>query len=261
MKRTPIIAGNWKMNLLGADIAAYAEALAAAGSCEEKVDVVLFPTPVYVDAAARSMPRWTSVGAQDIHAEEKGAYTGDVAAAQARDAGATWALAGHSERREVHGESNAEVAHKAARALAAGMTPVVCVGETLEQRQQGETETILDAQLATVLAVLEAADSEAAAGAVLAYEPVWAIGTGLSASPEIAAAVHSRLRDALNGHRSGLGDTARILYGGSVNGDNCRDLLSRPDIDGFLIGGASLDPASFLRIIRLSTGSGSAAAS
>ena len=256
MKRKPIIAGNWKMNLLRAEIVAYAEALAAAGPAEADVDVVLFPTPVYVDAAARAMPPWASVGVQDVHAEEKGAYTGDVAAAQARDAGATWALAGHSERRAVHGESNAEVARKAERALAAGMTPVVCVGETLEQRQEGDTEAILDAQLAAVLGVLDAADGDAAAGAVLAYEPVWAIGTGLSASPEIAAAVHSHLRSAMNGHRSGLGEAARILYGGSVNADNCRNLLSRPDIDGFLIGGASLDPASFLRIIRLSAGSG-----
>ncbi len=256
MKRKAIIAGNWKMNLLGDEVAAYAEALAAAGPAEPDLDVVLFPTPVYLQPAARAMPRWASIGAQDVHAEEKGAYTGDVAAAQARDAGATWSLAGHSERRAVHGESNAEVARKAERALAAGMTPVVCVGESLEQRQQGETETILDAQLAAVLGVLDAADGSAGGGAVLAYEPVWAIGTGLSASPEIAAAVHSHLRNGLNGHRSGLGEAARILYGGSVNADNCRDLVGRPDIDGFLIGGASLDPASFLRIIRLSAGSG-----
>ncbi|MCY3966546.1 MAG: triose-phosphate isomerase [Acidobacteria bacterium] len=258
MKRTPIVAGNWKMNLLGSDVAAYAEALAAAGPPETDIDIVLFPTPVYLAAAARAMPEWASVGAQDVHAEEKGAYTGDVAAAQARDAGAAWALAGHSERRQYHGESNVEVARKAERTLAAGLTPVVCVGETLEQRQQGETEAILDAQLAPVLAVLDAADADAGAGAgaVLAYEPVWAIGTGLSASPEIAAAVHSHLRHALNDHRSGLGDAARILYGGSVNADNCEDLLGRPDIDGFLIGGASLDPASFLRIIRLCAGSG-----
>lgn len=260
MKRKPIVAGNWKMNLRANDVAAYAEALAAAGPGEAEVDIVLFPTPVYLDGAARAMPPWVSVGAQDVHAEEKGAYTGDVAAAQARDAGATWALAGHSERRQYHGESNTEVARKAERALAAGMTPVVCVGETIEQREQGETEAVLDDQLAAALAVLDAADGGAGAGAVLAYEPVWAIGTGLSASPEIAAAVHSHLRSALNGHRAGLGDAARILYGGSVNAENCRDLLSRPDIDGFLIGGASLDPASFLRIIRLSAGSGSGAA-
>ncbi|MCY3972480.1 MAG: triose-phosphate isomerase [Acidobacteria bacterium] len=257
MKRTPIVAGNWKMNLLGSDVVAYAEALAAAGPPETDVDIVLFPTPVYLAAAARAMLEWASVGAQDVHAEEKGAYTGDVAAAQARDAGAAWALAGHSERRQYHGESNVEVARKAERTLGVGLTPVVCVGETLEQRQQGETEAILDAQLAPVLAVLDAADGDTEGGAVLAYEPVWAIGTGLSASPEIAAAVHSHLRRALNDYRSGLGDAARILYGGSVNADNCVDLLGRPDIDGFLIGGASLDPASFLRIIRLCAGSGS----
>jgi triosephosphate isomerase len=254
MKRKPIVAGNWKMNLLAEDVAAYAEALTVAGP-ETAVDIVLFPTPVYLDATAHAMPRWVSVGAQDIHAEEKGAYTGDVAATQARDAGATWALAGHSERREYHGESSVEVARKAERALASGMTPVVCVGETLEQRQQGRTEAVLDDQLAPALTVLDAADGRAG-GAVLAYEPVWAIGTGLSASPEIAAAVHCHLRSALEECRAGLGEAVRILYGGSVNGDNCRDLLSQPDIDGFLIGGASLDPASFLRIIRLSAGSG-----
>ena len=146
------------------------------------------------------------------------------------------------------------MACKARRALDAGLSPVVCVGETLEQRQRDETEAVLDAQLGAVLDVLADADA-AGVGAVVAYEPVWAIGTGLSASPEVAAAVHGHLRGRLNRRRAGLGERARILYGGSVNADNCRDLIGRPDIDGFLIGGASLDPASFLRIIRLSTGS------
>ncbi|MYA08135.1 MAG: triose-phosphate isomerase [Holophagales bacterium] len=254
MTRTPIIAGNWKMNLLRADVAAYAEAMAAAGPPDAPVDVVLFPTPVYLGLAATAMPDWTAVGAQDVHAEESGAYTGDVAAAQIVDAGASWALAGHSERRQYHGESNDDVARKARRTLGAGLIPVVCVGETLEQRKRDETETVLDAQLGAVLEVLAAADG-AGAGAVVAYEPVWAIGTGLSASPEIAASVHGHLRARLNGHQAGLGDSTRILYGGSVNAENCRDLIGRADIDGFLIGGASLDPSSFLRIIRLSTGS------
>ncbi len=259
MTRTPIIAGNWKMNLLRADVTAYAEALAAAGPPgaqvpDIKVDVVLFPTPVYLGLAATAMPDWVAVGAQDVHAEDGGAYTGDVAAAQIVDAGASWALAGHSERRQYHGESNDEVARKARRALDAGLVPVVCVGETLEQRQREETEAVLDAQLGAVLEVLAAAGG-AGVAAVVAYEPVWAIGTGLSASPEIAGSVHGHLRARLNGHQGGLGDSTRILYGGSVNADNCRDLIGRPDIDGFLIGGASLDPASFLRIIRLSTGS------
>ncbi len=261
MKRRAIVAGNWKMNLLRADVAAYAEALAAAGLPDaqvpnDKVDVVLFPTSVYLGLAVTAMPDWVAVGAQDVHAENGGAYTGDVAAAQIVDAGASWALAGHSERREYHGESDDDVASKARRALDAGLVPVICVGETLEQRQRDETEAILDAQLGAVLEVLAAA-AGAGVGAVVAYEPVWAIGTGLSASPEVAASVHGHLRGRLNGHQTGLGDSTRILYGGSVNADNCRDLIGRPDIDGFLIGGASLDPASFLRIIRLSTGSAS----
>ncbi|MDE2849716.1 MAG: triose-phosphate isomerase [Acidobacteriota bacterium] len=254
MTRTPIIAGNWKMNLLREDVSAYAEALADAGPPGAQVDVVLFPTPVYLELAAAAMPDWAAVGAQDVHAEDGGAYTGDVAAAQILDAGASWALAGHSERRQYHGESNDDVARKARRALDTGLIPVICVGETLEQRQRDETEAILDAQLGAALEVLAAADG-AGIGAVVAYEPVWAIGTGLSASPEIAAAVHGHLRRRLNRHQAGLGDSTRILYGGSVNADNCRDLIGRSDIDGFLIGGASLDPASFLRIIRLSTGS------
>ncbi len=254
MKRRAIVAGNWKMNLLREDVAAYAEALTAAGPPDARVDVVLFPAPVHLDLAAKAMPEWAAVGAQDVHAEEAGAYTGDVAAAQIVDAGASWALAGHSERREYHGESNEDVAHKARRALDAGLVPVVCVGETLEQREANETEAVLDAQLGAVLDVLAEADG-AGVGATVAYEPVWAIGTGLSASPRIAAAVHGHLRARLNGHRAGLGDSTRILYGGSVNAGNCRDLIGRPDIDGFLIGGASLDPSSFLRIIRLSTGS------
>lgn len=254
MTRTPIIAGNWKMNLLRADVTAYAGALTAAGP-PDAVDVVLFPTPVYLGLAATAMPDWVAVGAQDVHAEDGGAYTGDVAASQIVDAGASWALAGHSERRQYHGESDDEVGRKARRALGAGLVPVVCVGETLEQRQRDETEEVLDAQLGAVLEVLAAAGGTGT-GAVVAYEPVWAIGTGLSASPEIAASVHGHLRARLNGHQTGLGDSTRILYGGSVNAGNCRDLIGRADIDGFLIGGASLDPASFLRIIRLSTGSG-----
>ena len=254
MTRIPIVAGNWKMNLLREDVAAYAEALAVAGPPDTPVDVVLFPTPVYLELAATATPGWTAIGAQDVHAEDGGAYTGDVAAAQIVDAGASWALAGHSERRQYHGESNDDVARKARRALGAGLIPVVCVGETLEQRERDETETVLNAQLGAVLEVLAAADG-ADVGAVVAYEPVWAIGTGLSASPGIAASVHGHLRTRLNGHRTGLGDSTRILYGGSVNAGNCRDLIGRSDIDGFLIGGASLDPASFLRIIRLSTGS------
>ncbi len=256
MTRTPIIAGNWKMNLLRADVTAYAEALTSAGPPDpqvpdNEVDVVLFPTPVYLGLAVTAMPDWVAVGAQDVHAEDGGAYTGDVAAAQIVDAGASWALAGHSERRQYHRESDDDVARKARQALDAGLVPVVCVGETLEQRQREETEGVLDAQLGAVLEVLAAAG----AAGVVAYEPVWAIGTGLSASPEVAASVHGHLRARLNGHQGGLGDSTRILYGGSVNADNCRDLIGRPDIDGFLIGGASLDPASFLRIIRLSTGS------
>ena len=254
MTRTPIIAGNWKMNLLREDVAAYAEALAAAGPPGAELDVVLFPTSVHLNLAATAMPDWAAVGAQDVHADAAGAYTGDVAAAQILDAGASWALAGHSERRQRHGESNDDVARKARRALGAGLIPVVCVGETREQRQRDETEAVLDAQLGAAIEVLAAADG-AGVGAVVAYEPVWAIGTGLSASPEIAASVHGRLRARLNGHQAGLGDATRILYGGSVNAGNCRDLIGRPDIDGFLIGGASLDPASFLRIIRLSAGS------
>ncbi|MDE2977310.1 MAG: triose-phosphate isomerase, partial [Acidobacteriota bacterium] len=184
MKRRAIVAGNWKMNLLRADVAAYAEALAAAGLPgaqvpNDKVDVVLFPTSVYLGLAVTAMPDWVAVGAQDVHAENGGAYTGDVAAAQIVDAGASWALAGHSERREYHGDSDDDVASKARRALDAGLVPVICVGETLEQRQRDETEAILDAQLGAVLEVLAAA-AGAGVGAVVAYEPVWAIGTGLS---------------------------------------------------------------------------------
>ncbi len=262
MKRTPIIAGNWKMNLLSADIARYASALDAAGSPEAEVEVALFPSSVHLAQAAAAMPAWVRVGAQDVHAEAEGAFTGDIAAGQARDAGCVWALAGHSERREHHGESNEEVARKAARALAAGLVPLVCLGETLEEREREQTEDVLAEQLDSLLellseaaGVLETADAaNPGSGAMIAYEPVWAIGTGLSASPRVAASVHRFLRGRLEQHRNGLGEATRILYGGSVNAGNCRDLIGRPDIDGFLIGGASLDPASFLRIIRLSTG-------
>jgi len=253
MTRTPIIAGNWKMNFRRRDISRYAEAMTAAGPPASSADIVLFPSPVHLALTGRTMPEWVAVGAQDVHARDRGAFTGDVAAGQAVDSGASWTLVGHSERRQYHAESNDDVARKARSALRSGLMPVVCVGETLEQRQGGQTEDILDSQVDAVIDVLTAADGDGP-GAVLAYEPVWAIGTGLSASPDVAAAVHSHLRKGLNDHQAGLGETARILYGGSVNAGNCRDLASRPDIDGFLIGGASLDPASFLRIIRLSAG-------
>ena len=185
-----------------------------------------------------------ALGAQDVSQHEKGAYTGEVSAAMLRDFGTRYALVGHSERRQYHGETDAVVAEKAQRALAAGITPIVCVGETLQEREAGQTEAVVKRQLAAVIHLNGHCISEV----VVAYEPVWAIGTGRTASPEQAQAVHAVLRAQLSA-ASEHADRIRLLYGGSMNAANAAQLLAQPDIDGGLIGGASLKAADFLQII------------
>ena len=243
-QRRPLIGGNWKMHLLRGEAEAYCKAFGPEAS-EAHAQVVLFPSHPLLSATHRARASSTvPIGGQDLHVDEKGAHTGDVSGAQLADAGCTWVLCGHSERRADHGESNELVGQKAEAALAAGLTPMICVGETAAQREAGETFEVLGKQLSAALA------SQPSSFA-LAYEPVWAIGTGKTATAEIAQEAHRYLRVTL---ADLLGDEVagakRILYGGSVNPDNADELFAQPDIDGFLVGGASLDPAKFLAIIR-----------
>jgi triosephosphate isomerase len=241
-----LIAGNWKMNgSLAANEAllqALREGLAAqAVQCEVAVAV---PAPYLAQVQALAAGSVLSLAAQDVSAHEGGAYTGEASAAMLREFSVRYALVGHSERRQYHGETDADVAQKAQRALAAGITPVVCVGETLEQREAGETEAVVKRQLAAVIQ----SNGHCISEIVVAYEPVWAIGTGRTASPEQAQQVHAVLRAQLAAATEHAG-RIRLLYGGSMNAGNAAQLLAQPDIDGGLVGGASLKAADFLQII------------
>ena len=207
-------------------------------------DVVVCAPYLYLEQLRRALnPEET--GAQDVSAHQPGAYTGDVAAEMLRDAGCGWVIVGHSERRQWHGETDAIVAQKAERALQAGLRPIVCIGETLQQRESGHTHTVLSAQLAAVLQRIGAGRLSSGA---LAYEPVWAIGTGRTATPDQAQEVHAALRAQVSGDDAVAARTLRILYGGSVKPANAAELFAQADIDGGLIGGASLVAQDFLAI-------------
>ena len=244
MSRSKLVVGNWKMH---GSRAANAELLAAllAGRPYAADVAVCAPFVFIGDVAAtlaRSDIRW---GAQDVSSHEQGAFTGEVSAAMLAECGCRYAIVGHSERRALHGESDELVAAKAQAALARGVTPIVCVGETLAERDAGETEAVVKRQLSAVIHQL----AHCAAEMVVAYEPVWAIGTGRSASAEQAQAVHRVLRAQLHA-ATGRGEAMKILYGGSVKADNAVALFAQPDIDGGLIGGASLKAADFIAICR-----------
>jgi triosephosphate isomerase len=244
IRRRPLVGGNWKMHLLREEVEAYCRAFASAAG-ELSAEVVLFPSFPLLPAVAASLAgSGVAWGGQDLHQEESGAFTGDVSGGQLKDAGCTWALCGHSERRRDHSESDELVARKATAAIRAGLIPLICLGETAEERERNETFTVLERQLAGALE--ERPDPFA-----IAYEPVWAIGTGETATPAMAQEAHRHLRIVL---ADLIGDeaanTKRILYGGSVNPGNAAELHAQPDIDGFLVGGASLDPEKFLAIIQ-----------
>jgi triosephosphate isomerase len=244
--RRPVFAANWKMNLRRAQADVYAGRLREAVPLLPPADVVLFPPfpliPVVADLLLGSPIAW---GGQDLNPEDAGAHTGDVSALHLLDWGSTWALCGHSERRAEHGETDSLIAAKVAQALRHGLQPLLCVGETGEERERGQTEAVLARQLSVAV-------PRGGGGAwALAYEPVWAIGTGTTATPELAQEAHAFLRATAAqrlGGRAAAG--LRILYGGSVKPDNSAALFAQPDIDGFLVGGSSLDPDSFLDIIR-----------
>jgi triosephosphate isomerase (TIM) len=243
--RRKLVAGNWKMH---GSHAANAELLAGITAARPfGCDVaVCVPFPYLSEAAvalAGSDVRW---GAQDCSAHAQGAYTGEVSVGMLSEFGCRYVIVGHSERRALHGESDPLVADKAKAALARGITPIVCVGETLAQREAGETEEVVKRQLAAVIHSL----AHCAGEIVVAYEPVWAIGTGLTATPQQAQAVHALLRAQLRAATGARADEMKILYGGSVKPDNAETLFGQADIDGGLIGGASLKAADFVAICR-----------
>ena len=239
-----LIAGNWKMNGSSAANAALVQQLLA-GVGQAACDIaVCVPAPYLAEVGALVKGSAIAVGAQDVSAHDAGAYTGEVSAGMLRDLAVRYAIVGHSERRQYHGETDAVVASKAQKALAAGITPIVCVGETLQEREAGLTHEVVKRQLAAVIHTNGHCISEI----VVAYEPVWAIGTGKTASPEQAQQVHAVLRAQLHAATE-HSDRVQILYGGSMNAANAAQLLGQADIDGGLVGGASLKAPDFLAII------------
>ena len=239
-----LIAGNWKMNGSLAANEALVRALVA-GMGQPACDVaVAVPAPYLAQVAGIAAGSALALAAQDVSVHEMGAYTGETSAAMLKEFGVRYVLGGHSERRQYHGESDTVVAVKAQRALAQGITPIVCVGETLAEREAGQTEVVVKRQLAAVIHLNGHCISEI----VVAYEPVWAIGTGRTASPEQAQQVHAVLRAQLAA-ASEHADRIRLLYGGSMNAANAAQLLAQPDIDGGLVGGAALKAQDFLQII------------
>jgi triosephosphate isomerase len=246
--RRKLVVGNWKMNGNLADNSALLSGLVAglAQASAASADVaVCAPAPYLAQCQALLGESAIGWGAQDVSAHASGAYTGEVSAAMLADFGCRYVIVGHSERRTYHGESNELVAQKAVAALVAGLVPIVCVGETLAEREAGSTATIVSAQLAAVLALV----GQARVGQiVVAYEPVWAIGTGKTATPAMAQEVHAQLRVQLKEAAGVQGEGVQILYGGSMKPDNAKELMAQPDIDGGLIGGASLKAGDFLAI-------------
>ena len=251
--RIPLIAGNWKMFKTVADTVKYVKEFRGLVKDIDDVEIVLSPPfPALHSAAEAARNSNIAIAAQDLHWEREGAFTGEVSAPMIRETGADLVIIGHSERRTLFGETDATVNRKTAAAFAAGLTPIVCIGETLDERERNETFDILDRQITQGLDGLTA---EQMAQLVIAYEPVWAIGTGRNATPAQAGAAHAHIRQRL---RQWFGaepaELCHVIYGGSVKPDNIRDLIAHPDVDGALVGGASLDVRSFFDIISRTRG-------
>ena len=241
-----LVAGNWKMNGSKAANAELVDGIVAGMPQSDSVELLICPPFPYLAAiAAKLSGTGVALGAQNVSQHQAGAYTGETAPSMLSDIGCTYVLVGHSERRAIVGESSEMVAAKFQAAQDAGLIAVLCVGETQQQREAKQTEAIVDEQLN---AVIDGSGIQAFSNAVIAYEPVWAIGTGLTATPEQAQDVHRHIREVLAARDQDVADAVRILYGGSVKGDNAAGLFSKPDIDGGLIGGASLKSADFLAI-------------
>ena len=244
--RKILVAGNWKMNASTDMVDALINGLLEGVGADSGPDMAVFPPFPYLSQAAALLEGSSiGLGAQTLNPVAKGAHTGEVSASMITDLGASLVLVGHSERRSIYGESDQDVAERFQVALDAGLVPVLCVGETLEEREADETEAVVARQID---AVLDRSGIEGFAKAIVAYEPVWAIGTGVTASPEQAQAVHAFIRDKFAALDGIIAGQLRILYGGSVNGSNAADLFAREDIDGGLVGGASLKAEDFLAI-------------
>jgi len=249
--RTPFIAGNWKMYKTVAETVKYVKEFRGLVKDVINVDIVLAPPFTALHAAAESA-RNSNVGiaAQDLHWEREGAFTGEISAAMIRETGAEYVIIGHSERRTLFGETDAMVNRKLGAAFAGGLTPIVCIGETLDQRERNETFTVLDRQIRDGL---DGVTSEQLVQLVIAYEPVWAIGTGRNATPAQAEEAHGHVRKRLQQWFGAQpAELCRVVYGGSVKPENIADLAGQPDVDGALVGGASLDVKAFSQIVSRS---------
>lgn len=246
--RQPLVIGNWKMNGTRQMVQALLGTLVSKNTELTRAKVVVCPPYLYIPLAMELL-RGTSIllGGQDVWVESEGAFTGDVSAAMLADFGCSWVIVGHSERRSLHAEDNYLVAKKAMAAQMAGLVPIICVGETLDEREKGRTKTVIARQLD---AVLETVGIQMFASAVIAYEPVWAIGTGRTATPQQAQEIHEYIRQRIAINNADIASSLRILYGGSVNPGNAAELFNQPDIDGGLIGGASLNGIDFIEICR-----------
>lgn len=246
--RQPLIAGNWKMNGTKASVRQLLAGIVDGAGAISRSEIAVCPPFPFLQMAEEALAGSpVRLGAQNVSTEESGAFTGEVSAMMLADFGCHYVICGHSERRSLYGEDDAIIAKKLAAARGKGLTPILCVGETLEERERGETESVIATQLDEIIHI----GGIAAFGAMeLAYEPVWAIGTGMTATPDQAQAVHAFIRGRLAGHSQAIADKIRILYGGSMKASNAPELLVQPDIDGGLIGGASLDAEEFLAIAR-----------
>ena len=246
--RQPLVAGNWKMNGSTASARELLAGIKAGAAGVAKCEVAVCPPYVYLPLAREELANTTIAwGAQNLSTEAVGAFTGEISAAMLLDLGCTYVIVGHSERRTLYGEDDERVANKFAVARAAGLRPILCVGETLEEREQGITEAVIARQLD---AVITAHGAAALAAGVIAYEPVWAIGTGKTASPEQAQEVHAFIRGRIATHDADVANDLRVLYGGSMKPGNAVELMAQPDIDGGLIGGAALVASDFLGICQ-----------
>jgi triosephosphate isomerase len=245
----PVIAGNWKMNKGPHAAREFTREFTARYAHADSGTIIVFPPAISLAVVRETLDsrRDIQLGVQNIHWEMDGAFTGETSAPMAHDAGAAFALIGHSERRHVFGETDEEVHRKVTAALGAGLTPIICVGETLDERNAGQVEAVITRQLGAAVAGLT---GDQALAFLVAYEPVWAIGTGVTATPADAAAAHAVLRGLLAAQLGEAGRNVPILYGGSVKVDNYASLLAAEDVNGLLIGGASLDPEGFATICR-----------
>ncbi len=244
--RTPLVAGNWKMNGTQAMTKQLCQGIDEGLSSVGEVDILVCPPAILISTAADALSSTkVAVGGQDLDVNEGGAFTGQTSAAMLLDAGCQYVIVGHSERRQFYGDTDELVADKTQVALTAGLTPIICLGESQQERETGVTETVVGTQLK---AVLDKIGIDSFSKCVIAYEPVWAIGTGLTATPEQAQEVHAFIRGMLAERDENIAQQCRILYGGSMKPSNAAELIGKPDIDGGLIGGAALTAEDFLGI-------------